>query len=69
MNNAVISIVIAAVATFFIVVTEKKKEDRASVGVRSFVSVFFVSFVALTYLVGGGMEGGAQDIEVGEPNF
>lgn len=69
MNNAVISLIIAAVSTFFVVITEKKREERASVGVRSFVAVFFVSFVALTYLVGGGMEGGAQDIEVGEPNF
>jgi len=67
MNNALLSLVIAAVSTFFIVITEKKKEERMSVGARSFIAVFFVSFVALTYLLND--VGGTQEIETGEPNF
>lgn len=67
MNNVVLSLIIAALSTFFIVITEKKKEDRMSVGTRSFITVFFVSFVALTYLLSDGT--GSQEIETGEPNF
>ena len=67
MNNALLSLVIAAVSTFFVVITEKKKEERVSVGTRSFIAVFFVSFVALTYLISDA--GGIHDIETGEPNF
>lgn len=67
MNNAILSLIIAAVSTFFIVITEKKKEERVSVGTRSFIAIFFVSFVALTYLLTDVV--GSQEIETGEPNF
>ena len=66
MNNIIISLIIAAVSTFFLVITEKKKENRTSVGIRSFVFVFVVCFIALTYLI---TEKICHDIEIGEPNF
>lgn len=66
MNNIIISIIIAAVSTFIIVITETKKENRVNVGVRSFIAIFVVSFIALTYLI---TEKICHDIETGEPNF
>jgi len=66
MNNIIISLIIATVSTFILVITEMKKENRISVGIRTFISVFIVSFVALTYLI---TEKICHDIEIGEPNF
>jgi ABC-type polysaccharide transport system permease subunit len=67
MNNIVIALIIAIAITFFVVITENKKEERKSIGVRTFITSFFVSFVALTYLVNDGFS--AQDIDTGDPNF
>lgn len=73
MNNIIISLIIAAVSTFIIVITEVKKEgdnnnsnNKISVGIRAFIAVFVVSFIALTYLLN---ENICHDIETGEPNF
>lgn len=66
MNNIIISLIIAAISTFILVITEMKKENRISVGIRSFITIFIVSFIALTYLI---TEKICHDIETGDPNF
>jgi cytochrome c biogenesis factor len=66
MNNIIISLIIAAISTFILVITEAKKENRISVGIRAFITIFIVSFVALTYLI---TEKICHDIETGDPNF
>jgi hypothetical protein len=67
MNNLILAFIISIISTFFIVITETKKENRVSVGIRSFIITYLVTFVALTYLINEGIS--CQDIEVGEPNF
>ena len=67
MNNLTIALIIAAICTFFLVVSESKKENRNSIGIRTFVVSFLASYVALTYLVNDGFS--AQDIDTCEPNF
>jgi ABC-type arginine/histidine transport system permease subunit len=64
-----ISLIIAAVAAVVLAVTDPKKEDRTNTGIKAFVVVFLVGFIALTYFGGDGLSGGAHDIEIGEPNF
>ena len=67
MNNWLIALIISAVTTFFVAITENNKDKRKDVAIRTFIASFFVSFIALTYLVNDGFS--AQDIETCEPNF
>jgi hypothetical protein len=67
MNNLLISLIISSVTTFFVVISEPKKENRQSVGIRTFIISYLVSFVALIYLVSDNFT--SQDIETCEPNF
>ena len=64
-----ISLLIGAISAFLLAITETKKESRTNTGIKSFVIVFLVTFVALTYFGGDGLSGGSHDIEIGEPNF
>ena len=66
MNNFLISLIVAVLTTFFVVITETKKENRQSVGLRTFIAAFFVTFVALTYLLDSTC---LQDIETGDGGF
>ena len=66
MNNIVISLIISAVTAFFLIITETKKENRTSIGIRTFIATFFVSFIALTYLLDSSC---SPEFELGEPNF
>ena len=67
MNNWMISFVIALVSSFLMVITEKKETgNRQAIAIRTFLITFFVSFVALTYLLDGNC---GQDIDISEPNF
>jgi hypothetical protein len=67
MNNLILAFIISIISTFLIVITEGKKENRVSVGIRSFIITYLVTFVALTYLLNESIS--CQDIEIGEPNF
>jgi hypothetical protein len=67
MNNIIISLIISIGITVLMVLSESKKENRKSVGIRSFFASLFVSFIALTYLIDNGFS--SQDIETSQPNF
>lgn len=62
-----ISLIVATASAFLMMMTESKKDNRKSVGIRAFITVFFITFVALTYLINDGFS--SQDIDTGEPNF
>lgn len=62
-----ISLIVATASAILLMMTESKKDNRKSVGIRAFIIVFFVTFVALTYLINDGFS--SQEIDTGEPNF
>jgi len=71
MSPLIFALIVSAVVTVCLIVIKSKdnNEPNNNYGIKVFFTVFLVTFVCHSYMIGG--EGGAlaQEIDVGEPPF